>query len=80
MQKRSECNKCIWLLKAESEQDTIVIAYMRHIPVMADLSHRDGGRGAPTAHRGDVGGLCLTVKVLQETFQCRNAFTLHNNT
>ena len=52
------------------------MSYMRDIPVVADLCHRDGGSGAPTAEERQVGRVCLVagspsiIELLIEGIQC----------
>lgn len=56
----------------------LALTYMRHIPVMADFSHRYGCRGASTAHHRNVCWLSSIVKVLEKALQSRDTFTLQD--
>ena len=56
---------------------------MRDIPVLADLCHKDGGSGAPTAEKRQIGRVCLVagspsiIEVLIEGIQCSCDSTLY---
>ena len=56
----------------------MVATNLGDIPVMADFSHRDVCRGAPTAKERNIGWFRDISEVLHESIQRRCPIALHN--